>query len=160
VERWTDFAVIIGGGFAALLGLLFVAISIKADIIRRSGTLRARATQTMIPFLMALLAAAILGIPGQPLWVFAALVLTLGIVEACAHLIMDRRAKRAKDESSLGRTLSAITPSAVTSILVIAAGVAALLGWNGGVYILAGGTIAALTGAVINAWLFLVRLGD
>jgi hypothetical protein len=41
VERWTDFAVIIGGGFAALLGLLFVAISIKADIIRRSGTLRA-----------------------------------------------------------------------------------------------------------------------
>jgi hypothetical protein len=154
VERWTDFAVIIGGGFAALLGLLFVAISIKADIIRRSGTLRARATQTMIPFLMALLAAAILGIPGQPLWVFAALVLTLGIV------IMDRRAKRAKDESSVGRTLSAITPSAVTSILVIAAGVAALLGWNGGVYILAGGTIAALTGAVINAWLFLVRLGD
>jgi hypothetical protein len=133
VERWTDFAVIIGGGFAALLGLLFVAISIKADIIRRSGTLRARATQTMIPFLMALLAAAILGIPGQPLWVFAALVLTLGIV------IMDRRAKRAKDESSVGRTLSAITPSAVTSILVIAAGVAALLGWNGGVYILAGG---------------------
>jgi hypothetical protein len=90
----------------------------------------------MILFLMALLAAAILGIPGQPLWVFGALVLTLGVVEARAHLIMDRRAKRAKDESSLGRTLSAITPSAVTSILVIAAGVAALLGWNGGVYII------------------------
>ena len=58
MEGWTDFAVIIGGGSAALLGLLFVAISIKADIIRRSGTLRARATQTMILFLMALLAAA------------------------------------------------------------------------------------------------------
>jgi hypothetical protein len=41
VEGWTDFAVIIGGGSAALFGLLFVAISIKADIIRRSGTLRA-----------------------------------------------------------------------------------------------------------------------
>ena len=66
MEGWTDFAVIIGGGSAALLGLLFVAISIKADIIRRSDTLRARATQTMILFLMALLAAAILGIPGHP----------------------------------------------------------------------------------------------
>jgi hypothetical protein len=31
----------------------------------------------MILFLMAVLAAAILGIPGQPLWVFGALVLTL-----------------------------------------------------------------------------------
>jgi energy-converting hydrogenase Eha subunit A len=85
VERWTDFAVIIGGGFAALLGLLFVAISIKADIIRRSSPLRARATQTMI-FLMPLLAAAILGIPRQALWVFGALVLTLGIVQARTHL--------------------------------------------------------------------------
>ena len=67
MEGWTDFAVIIGGGSSALLGR-FVAISIKADIICRSGTLRARATQTMILFLIALLAAAILGIHGQPLW--------------------------------------------------------------------------------------------
>jgi hypothetical protein len=35
---------------------------------------------------------------------------------------MDRRAGARKDDSSLGRTLSAITPSAVISILVIAAG--------------------------------------
>jgi hypothetical protein len=66
VERWTDFAVIIGGGSAALLGLLFVAISIKADIIRRSGTPRARATQTMILFLMALLAAPSSAYPDNP----------------------------------------------------------------------------------------------
>jgi hypothetical protein len=33
LERWTDFAVVVGGASAALTGLLFVAISIKPPAV-------------------------------------------------------------------------------------------------------------------------------
>jgi hypothetical protein len=160
MDGWGEYAVIVGSASAALVGLLFVAVSIKVDVVVRSVALRARAAQTMTLFLVALLAAIILAIPALPLWVFGALVLALGVVAATVLIVLDRQAKRANDGASLARTLSAITPSAVVCVLVVVTGVAALFGWRGGVYFLAAATIGAITGGVINAWLFLVRLGD
>jgi len=113
VDGWGDFAVIIGGASAAMVGLLFVAVSIKVEVIARSVALRARAAQTMTLFLVAVLAAVILGIPAQPLWVFGVLMLTLGLLTATVLTLLDRQAERVNDDgTSLTRTLSAITPSA------------------------------------------------
>jgi hypothetical protein len=47
VTGWTDFGVVVGSASAALLGLLFVAVSIRAEPIRRSSELRNRAAETM-----------------------------------------------------------------------------------------------------------------
>jgi hypothetical protein len=160
MDGWGDFAVIIGGVSAAMVGLLFVAVSIKVELIVRSVTLRARAAQTMTLFLVVVLAAIILAIPAQPLWVFGVLMVTLGVLAAAVLTVLDRQAKRANDGTSLTRTLSAITPNALTCLLVVATGAAALFGWRGSVYVLAAATIGAITGGVVNAWLFLVRLGD
>jgi hypothetical protein len=160
MDGWGDYAVIVGSASAALVGLLFVAVSIKVDVIVRSVALRARAAQTLNLFVVALLAAIILGIPAQPLWVFGVLVSALGVLAATVDVVLDRQARRAGDGTSLTRTLSAITPTTSTCILVVATGVAALFGWRGGIYFLAAATIAAIIGGVINAWLFLVRLGD
>jgi|tagenome__1003787_1003787.scaffolds.fasta_scaffold20794172_2 hypothetical protein len=63
MDGWGDFAVIIGGASAAMVGLLFVAVSIKVEVIVHSVALRARAAQTMTLFLVVVLAAVILGIP-------------------------------------------------------------------------------------------------
>jgi hypothetical protein len=43
-----DYAVIVGGASAALVGLLFVAVSIKVDVIVRSVALRARAALFLV----------------------------------------------------------------------------------------------------------------
>lgn len=160
MEGWGEYAVIVGGASAALVGLLFVAVSIKVDLIVRSVALRARAAQTLTLFLVPLLAAIILGIPAQPLWVFGVLVSALGVVAAAAFIVLGRQAKHANDDTSLARTLSATTPSTSTCVLIVAAGIAMLFGWSGGFYFLAAATIAAIVGGVINAWLLLVRLGD
>jgi len=50
VESWDSFAVVVGGASGALLGLLFVAISIRLEVIVASSELRSRAAQTLVLF--------------------------------------------------------------------------------------------------------------
>jgi hypothetical protein len=57
--HWSDFSVAVVGAFAALTGLLFVAVSINLDQILAMGTLAGRALSTMILFVVPLL----VGIP-------------------------------------------------------------------------------------------------
>jgi hypothetical protein len=47
VSGWGDFAVVMGAATAALLGLLFVAVSIRVETIARSTELRERSAQTL-----------------------------------------------------------------------------------------------------------------
>ena len=65
MAEWETFAVITGGAAAALAGLLFVAVSIRADVIARSQELRNRAAQTLTLFLAVVVIAALIAIPGQ-----------------------------------------------------------------------------------------------
>jgi hypothetical protein len=66
VHEWDNFAVVVGGSAGALVGLLFVAISIHAGRIAESAELRGRAAQTLVIFAALLLIAVLLTIPAQP----------------------------------------------------------------------------------------------
>jgi hypothetical protein len=50
-EMWRDFGVTVAGLGGALTGLLFVAVSIKSDVLARSRSLASRAAQTLVLFL-------------------------------------------------------------------------------------------------------------
>ena len=63
---WDTFAVVIGGTGGALVGLLFVAISIHAAKLGSSADLRNRAAQTLVVFATLLLASVILAVLSQP----------------------------------------------------------------------------------------------
>jgi len=63
---WDTFTVVIGGTGGALVGLLFVAISIHAAKLGSSADLRNRAAQTLVVFATLLLASVILAVPSQP----------------------------------------------------------------------------------------------
>jgi len=45
LNGWGEFAVVMGAATAALLGLLFVAVSIRVEIIAKSAELRNRSAQ-------------------------------------------------------------------------------------------------------------------
>jgi hypothetical protein len=92
VSDWSDFAVVIGAATASLLGLLFVAVSVRAEPIARSAELRNRSAQTMALLLTGLLVAALLVVPGQHNWVLGAEYLILAFVVALTALVLDRRA--------------------------------------------------------------------
>jgi hypothetical protein len=50
VDRWHDFFVMVGGGAAALAGLVFIAMSINLSIITRDATHKNRAVATLTGF--------------------------------------------------------------------------------------------------------------
>ena len=65
MHDWDTFAVVVGGSAGALVGLLFVAISIHAARMPESADLRGRAAQTLVIFAALLLIALLLAIPEQ-----------------------------------------------------------------------------------------------
>ena len=148
-----------GAATAALLGLLFVAVSIRVETIAKFAELVNRSAQTMALLLTGLLAAALLSVPDQRKWALGAEYLVLALVVAGVALTLDRRAG-AQSRSAMGRHLDSINPTFVTCSLLVAAAVILTLGHKDGIYLLVPALIAVLVGGVVNAWLILVRLTD
>jgi modulator of FtsH protease len=65
MDKWENFAVLVGGASAALTGLLFVAVSLNLDRFGESALLRAAAAMTLNVLVSPLLIAILIAIPGQ-----------------------------------------------------------------------------------------------
>lgn len=113
MSGWNDFAVVMGAATAALLGLLFVAVSIRVETIAKSAELRNRSAQTLTLLLTALLVAALLAVPDQCTWALGAEYLVLALGVTGVTLVLDRRAG-GQGGSAIGRLLDAINPTFVT----------------------------------------------
>jgi hypothetical protein len=64
-EQWNDFFLMVGGGAAALTGLVFVAISINLEIITRDIMHKSRAVGTLAGFAAVFMICAFVLIGGQ-----------------------------------------------------------------------------------------------
>lgn len=160
MEHWDTFAVIVGGAAAALLGLLFVAISIRLNIVEASRELRSRAAQTMVLFGTVLVVAILLGVPGQPLIVFGAELIAVALLSGAGLWVLDRRAATPHTMRRIEGVLDTVSPNTVTSVLLAASGIVLMFGASAGLYVLIAPVIAALAGGLTNAWLFMTRLQD
>jgi hypothetical protein len=160
VPAWGTFATVIGGGAAALTGLLFVAVSIRIDYIARSQELRNRAAQTLSLFGTVLVIAVLMAIPGQGYRTLGAELLALAVISSAGLYILDRRAKASRSDQAIARILQAVTPNTVTSVLLIAAGIVLVLGVPAGLYVLVAPVLTALVGGVASTWLFLTKITE
>jgi hypothetical protein len=159
LSGWTDFAVVMGGACAALLGLLFVAVSLRVDAISRSNELRNRTSQTLALLLVGLLASAMLAIPDQPAWVLGAEYLALAVVLTGVSIVLGRRAGHSS-EGAVAQLLHTTNPTLVTCVLLLVAAVVLVLGHDDGVYFVVPALIAVLVGGVVNAWVILIGLTE
>jgi hypothetical protein len=157
MEAWGTFAVIVGSSAAALLGLLFVAVSIRVDVIAGSAELRNRAAQTLSLFVTLLLIGLLVALPGQDLRVLGAELIGLAAVTAVVLYLLDRRAQSGASSQPVGRLLDVVTPNMVTSVLLLASAIVLLSDQSAGLYVLIAPVFAALVGGVTSAWLLLVR---
>jgi hypothetical protein len=160
LEAWDTFAEISGSAAAALTGLLFVAVSIRIAYIARSQELRNRAAQTLGLFGTVLIISVLIAIPRQGYRTLGAELVVLAVITGTGLYILDRRAKGDRSNQAIAPVLEAVTPTTVTSLLLLAAGIVLVLGVPAGLYVLVGPVFVALAGGVASAWLFLTKITE
>jgi hypothetical protein len=164
VVAWHTFGEALAGVSGALTGLLFVAVSIKSDVLARSRNLGSRAAQTLVLFLIAVVISLLLVAP-QPHDALGPELVAVAVLSGITLLIFDQRAGgdsggHREDLDLVTRYLNRYAPNAATPVLTAVAGISLILGAGGGLYWLIPAMVTSLVGGVISAWLFLVKVTD
>jgi hypothetical protein len=150
--------VIAGSAAGALIGLLFVAVSIRIDVIAGSAELRNRAAQTLGLFVAILLVAILLSVPDQAERLLGVELLLVAAFVGSVLFVLDRRAQSAASSKPIAHALDVVSPNTFTSLLLAATGLLLILGVQNGLYVLVGVVIVAMIGGVTSAWLFLTKV--
>jgi hypothetical protein len=153
---WLGFGEVLAAVAGALTGLLFVALSVKSDVLAASRSLSSRAAETLVLFMISVLIAVFLVAPQPPVALGAEL-LALAVVSGITLFVLDRRAGHASDQG-VAAYIERFSPNTITAVLVGVAALSFLLKAGDGLYWLIPAAVASLVGGVVNAWLFLVKI--
>lgn len=157
-EQWHDLFVATAGASAALLGLLFVAVSINLERILAYKGLPERALETLL-LLLSVLVVSIVGlIPAQSSVALGLeLLATAGVVAAIIIRLPGVGAEDMGREPA-GWRLSRVGVRLMGTVPLVIGGLSVLTETGGGLYWIAAGIALAIIGAVANAWVLLVEI--
>jgi hypothetical protein len=153
---WADFNVAMAGAGAALAGLIIVAISVNLEPLLQGKTLPSRAAASIATLVLAISAACLGLMPGQPVWLLG-LELMIGalivrVIEARTIFLI------AHDGASTGERLLKVGVGALPLAVISAGALLLLLGDSDGTYAVAIGSLLAIVGAVLFSWIALIEL--
>jgi len=154
VSGWENFGVAVAGVGGALVGLLFVAVSVRSTVVSGSRSLSSRAAQTLVLFMTSVVVALILVAP-QPHTALGLELVGWAVLSGALMLVLDRRAGHGSS-SRAARFVERFSPNTITSVLPAITGATFLAKHGGGLYWLLPTIAASLFGGVINAWFFLI----
>jgi len=154
VSSWVNFGLVLGPVAGALVGLLFVAVSIRADALAASRGSLTRAAQTLTLFVTSIVVGLVLVAP-QPDTALGLELLGWAILSAALMVILDRQAGHQSTQRA-ARYVQRFAPNTVTSGLLAIAGATFLAKHGGGLYWLLPAVALSLVSGLISAWLFLI----
>lgn len=157
-SEWSDLFVAAAGASAALLGLLFVAVSINLERILKFPGLPGRALEALMQLTCVLLVSLAGLVPGQS---HVALGLELLVIVAVIATIVVRQPVVVTDAEGREPTSWKVTRWTVrlAGLVAIAlAGLTLLLESGGGLYWAAAGIALATVAAIAGAWVLLVEI--
>jgi hypothetical protein len=155
---WRDYFVVVGGGAAALTGLVFVAMSLHLDQITLNVAHRHRARTVLTGLTAVFIRCALVLMAGQSAQAVALeLILVLVVVEVVLYLSIRQalRSSEVPDPALLWRTIGSFA-----CLVVEQAGAIVLFtGDARGLYAVGVGMMASFVFMVSGAWLLIVGVG-
>jgi hypothetical protein len=154
-EQWNSFFSMVGGGAAALAGLIFVAMSIKPEIIIRNTTHKNRAINMLSGFTAVFMACAFALIDKQSIaalgWEWLVLWLMATAIFIRGYVVAIRAGM-----SSMGLTVSRLTGGTLCYLAEVAGAVFLIRGSSAGFTIAAIATIVLFGFLISGAWLLMI----
>jgi hypothetical protein len=154
-EQWSNFFFMVGGGAAALAGLIFVAMSINPEIIFRNATHKNRAINMLTGFTAVFMACSFaligkqypgaLGVEWLVLWLIATAIFIRGYVIAIRAGM-----------SSIGLNTPRLAGGTMCYLAQVIAAIFLILGHVAGLYIAAIATIVLFAFLISGAWLLMI----
>jgi modulator of FtsH protease len=154
---WANFFFAEVGASAALVGLLFVAVSINLARIIEYPALPGRAFEALVVLVMVLFVGTFALVPGQSTFALGAEVVLTASAAWATTVIIQHRAP-IDPAAPRSWTLSRVVTTQVATLPMIVAGASLLVGRGGGLYWTVFGVIAAFVAALIDAWVLLVEI--
>lgn len=154
LEKWHDFYLLLGTGAAALVALLFVAVSLGAGFLNEE---RAEATRTffspiVVHFGAAFFLACIALVPGHRTVFFAALIGVAGIVGLCVSAYTTVKFFGRYRTPYLSDHLAYVALPAAAYLALLIAAALAYHGRDEALDVLAGALLLLLLVNIRNAW--------
>ena len=153
---WHEFFDAAAPASAALLGLLFVAISINLKLILEHRHLPGRAAGTLGTLLSVLLVCSFGLAPGQSNRTLGVEILATGavVVTQAAWVSVGKRTEGDPLSWTLGNLPILLFPA----LAYVGGGCSLLAGSGGGLYWILAGTVLTFIGTSLNAWVLLVEI--
>jgi hypothetical protein len=156
-EQWNNFFVMVGGGAAALAGLIFVAMSINHQIIIQNTTHKNRAINMLTGFTAIFMASClalignqdlgVLGVEWLVLWLIATVIFIRGYVIAIRSGM-----------SSVGLKAPRLAGGTICYLAEVISATFLILGYSSGLYIAAVAIIVLFAFLISGAWLLMIGI--
>jgi hypothetical protein len=158
-EQWNNFFVMVGGGAAALAGLIFVAMSINPQIIIQNTTHKNRAINMLTGFTAIFLASSfalmgnqhpgMLGFEWLILWLVATVIFIRGYVIAIRSGM-----------SSIGLNLPRLAGGTICYVAEVISSIFLIFGYSSGLCIAAIAIIVLFAFLISGAWLLMIGIDE
>jgi hypothetical protein len=155
--NWANFFFAQVGASSALVGLLFVAISINLAKILELPSLPGRAFEALVVLVMVLFISTFALVPGQSARALGVETLATALVSWATTLFIQ---KTAKVHVSHKRSwmVSRIVTTQLATLPMVVAGASLMTGRGSGLYWTVFGVIASFLAALIDAWVLLIEI--
>ena len=155
LEAWHEFYTVLATATAALLGLLFVAMSVRADQIGTNPVLRKRALISVQGMATILVLSLVALIPSMNGLIFGAAIFAIVLFNAIGYVTATGKVVRQVGGQSVGPWIRTIA-NGISAVFAMSGAISLWLNRGGGLYLLAPSLLIILALWCIAAWHLIV----
>ena len=159
IDQWNNFFIMVGGGAAALAGLVFIAMSINLSIITRDATHKNRAIATLTGFTAVFMICAFALIGNQNFRWIGVEWLIVSLVPAITYIRVYIRATKT-GRSSVGLSIGRFIVGTACYAAQIIGSALLISGYIAGLYVASVAMVLSFAFFISAAWLLITGIHE